>query len=86
MHHVKTTITERGQVSIPAELRREMQLTPGKTVFWEKVSARECRLVVEAEAPVKADPIGAIGFASRHGLTQRTTAEWMKILREGERD
>lgn len=83
---MKTTITERGQVSIPAELRREMHLTPGKTVLWEKVSATECRLRVEARSAVTPDPVAAIGFAKRHGLPQHTTAEWMKILREGEED
>jgi hypothetical protein len=61
-----------------------MNLTPGKTVLWEKISATECRLVVEAPPAVKPDPIAAIGFARRHGLPQHTTAEWMKILREGE--
>jgi AbrB family looped-hinge helix DNA binding protein len=83
---VKTTITERGQVSIPAELRREMNLTPGQMVLWEKVSATECRLVVEPRKVIKSDPIAAIGFAKRHGLPTRTTADWMKILREGEED
>jgi AbrB family looped-hinge helix DNA binding protein len=83
---VKTTITERGQVSIPAELRREMNLTPGQMVLWEKVSATECRLVIEPRKVIKSDPIVAIGFARRHGLPTRTTAEWMKILREGEED
>ena len=83
---MKTTITERGQVSIPAELRREMQLTPGQTVLWEKVSATECRLVIEPRKAIKPDPVGAIGFAKRHGLPARTTAGWMKILREGEDD
>jgi AbrB family looped-hinge helix DNA binding protein len=83
---VKTTITERGQVSIPAELRREMKLTPGQTVLWEKVSATECRFVIEPHKAIKPDPVGAIGFAKRHGLPARTTAGWMKILREGEDD
>jgi AbrB family looped-hinge helix DNA binding protein len=83
---VKTTVTERGQISIPAELRREMHLTPGKTVLWEKVSATECRLLIEESPKTKSDPMAAIGFAKRHGLPQHTTAEWMKVLREGEED
>jgi AbrB family looped-hinge helix DNA binding protein len=81
---VKTTITERGRVSIPAELRREMKLSQGQTVPWEKVSATECRLIIEQYKVIKPDPVGAIGFAKRHGLPLRTTAGWMKILREGE--
>ncbi len=83
---MKTTITERGQVSIPAELRREMQLTPGKTVLWEKVSATECRLLIEEKPKIKPDPMAAIGFAKRHGLPRHTSEEWMKILREGEEE
>jgi bifunctional DNA-binding transcriptional regulator/antitoxin component of YhaV-PrlF toxin-antitoxin module len=82
---VKTTIAEHGQVYIPAELRREMKLTPGQTVLWEKVSATECRVVIEPRRVSKRDPVAAIGFVKRHGLPVRTTAGWMKILREGGR-
>ena len=83
---MKTTIAEHGQVSIPAELRREMKFTPGQTVLREKVSATECRVVIEPRRVSKPDPVAAIGFAKRHGLPVPTTAEWMKILREGEDD
>jgi hypothetical protein len=67
-------------VSIPAELRREMKLSQGRR-FWEKVSATECR--VASTRVSKRDPVAAIGFVKRHGLPVRTTAGWMKILREG---
>jgi AbrB family looped-hinge helix DNA binding protein len=83
---VKTTITERGQVSIPAELRREMKLEPGQTVIWERMSPTECRLFIEPKPTVKSDPIAAIGFAKRHGLPEGATAQWMKTLREGDDD
>jgi hypothetical protein len=59
------TITERGQMSIPAELHREMKLAPVQTVLWEKFSATECRLVIEPRKVTKPDPVGAIGFAKR---------------------
>jgi AbrB family looped-hinge helix DNA binding protein len=81
---VKTTITERGQVSIPAELRRDMHLTPGQTVIWEKVSATECRLIVEPRAVIIPDPFGALNFAKEHGLPQRRSDEVVAELREGE--
>lgn len=81
---MKTTITETGEISIPAELRREMHLTPGKTLLWEKVSPTECRLLLEAPPVIHPDPVAAIGFARRHGLPEHTTAEWMKVLREGD--
>jgi AbrB family looped-hinge helix DNA binding protein len=83
---VKTTITERGQVSIPAELRREMHLTAGQSVLWEKISATECRLVVEPPAVIEPDPMGALNFAREHGLAQRRSDDVLAELREGEED
>lgn len=81
---MKTTITERGQVSIPAQLRREMHLTPGQSLIWEKVSPTECRIIVPPPAKVKPDPVAALDFAREHGLETMPTEDWMKILREGE--
>jgi AbrB family looped-hinge helix DNA binding protein len=83
---VKTTITERGQVSIPAELRREMHLTAGQVVVWEKVSPTECRVIVPPARKVKPNPVAALNFAREHGLESMPTDEWMRILREGEED
>ncbi len=83
---MKTTITERGQVSIPAELRREMHLTPGQTLIWQKLSPTECRVIVPPKRKVKPDPVGALGFAQEHGLETMPTDDWMKLLREGEED
>ena len=81
---MKTTITERGQVSIPAELRRDMHLTPGQTLIWQKISATECRVIVPPTAKMKPDPVAALGFAKEHGLETMPTDEWMKRLRDGE--
>ena len=76
------TLTERGQVSVPAKLRRQMQLKPGQRLRWEPVSDTEMRIVVEAAQP---DPLAALGFGSkcRKGEPRRT-ADWMKELRAGE--
>ncbi len=81
---MKTTITERGQISIPSALRRELHLTAGQTVVWEKVSDTECRLLIQNKQPINASPAAAIGFAQRQGLPVRTAADWMRFLREGE--
>ena len=81
---MKTTITERGQVSIPAQLRRDMNLQPGQTIVWEKVSANECRLIIQPGTAIKPDPVGALKFAMEHGLPQRRTDEVLAELREGE--
>ena len=83
---MKATIAERGQVSIPAQIRREMRLEPGQVVIFERISATECRLIVEPRPVIKPDPLAAIGFAKRHGLSAKTTKEWMGLLRDGEAD
>ena len=83
---MKTTITERGQISIPAELRREMNLRPGQTVVWEQLSETECRLTISKAPAIKPNPIAAIGFAQRHGMPHLRTEEWMTTLREGEEE
>lgn len=81
---MKTTVTERGQISIPAELRREMNLKPGQIIVWEKLSANECRLIIERRAVIKPDPLGALNFASEHGLAEHRSDEVLAKLREGE--
>jgi AbrB family looped-hinge helix DNA binding protein len=77
-----TTLTERGQVSIPAEIRRQLGLEPGQRLEWEVVSDQECRVrrspgrrVVGAEA--------MRGFA-RQFRPVRLTSAWMAELREGD--
>jgi AbrB family looped-hinge helix DNA binding protein len=80
-----TVVTERGQVSIPAAIRKELGLKPGQPLVWQKLSDRECLVRV----PRKKKPLGAkamLGFAARfRGERGRPTAEVMAELREGER-
>jgi AbrB family looped-hinge helix DNA binding protein len=80
-----TVVTERGQVSIPAVIRKELGLKAGQPLVWEKISDRECLVRI----PRKKKPVGAIamiGFAARfRGEKGRSTAEVMAELREGER-
>lgn len=80
-----TVVTEQGQSSIPAAVRRELALEAGQQLHWEKISERECRVRVV----VNAKPKGAnamLGFASKfRGDLGRPTAKWMKELREGDR-
>lgn len=75
-------VTERGQVSIPAYLRKELGLERGRRLLWEKAGEQEIRLVVLPEA----EPRGAMamrGFARRFRPT-RSSQDSMKELREGE--
>ncbi len=83
---MRATVTERGQVSIPAQIRREMRLEPGQVVIFERISSTECRFIVAPRPVMKPDPLAAIGFAQRHGLPAVTTEEWMELLRDGEAD
>lgn len=78
-----TVVTDRGQVSIPAHLRRELSLNKGQRLVWERVGDRELRIVVLEESI----PRGAhamLGFARRLRQEPRRTEDWMKELREGE--
>lgn len=80
-----TVVTERGQISIPAAIRKELGLKTGQPLVWEKISDRECLIKV----PRKKKPVGAvamIGFAARfRGEKGRRTVEVMAELRKGER-
>ena len=78
-----STLTERGQVSMPASLRRKMHLKAGQKLRWEPVSETEVRIVVEVDTV--ADPLQALGFSRRvRADAPRRTAEWMHEIREGE--
>jgi len=79
----ESTLTERGQISIPAELRRSMQLHPGQRFNWQRISDRELRVIVEEVTP--AGPLGVLGYARKLRPDQpRSTDQWMQELREGE--
>jgi bifunctional DNA-binding transcriptional regulator/antitoxin component of YhaV-PrlF toxin-antitoxin module len=83
MNDLTSTLTERGQVSLPASLRKAMGLKTGQRLRWQRVSASEVRVVVESATP--AGPLAALGLGPKlRGTTARRTAAWMKELREGE--
>jgi AbrB family looped-hinge helix DNA binding protein len=79
-----STLTERGQISVPASLRKAMGLRPGQRLRWERVSEREIRVAVESgPAP---GPMSVLGYARklRPGPI-RPTSDWMRELREADR-
>ena len=78
-----TTVTERGQVSIPAGLRRDLDLELGRKVRWEKVTTAELRVVVLPEKKPRS-AAAMLGYARRFREQPRRTADWMRLLREGE--
>jgi AbrB family looped-hinge helix DNA binding protein len=78
-----SVVTERGQVSVPASLRRAMNLRPGQKLHWEQVSEREIRVSLPAENPP--GPLAMLGHARLiRNTPPRRTADWMRELREGE--
>lgn len=76
-------MTERGQVSVPAELRKSMGLRAGQKLHWERISDREMRVSISEDAPP--GPMSVLGYARRlrRGAGRRTE-DWMRELREGE--
>lgn len=78
-----SVVTERGQVSVPASLRKSMGLRPGQKLHWEQISEREIRVTLPAENPQY--PLAMLGYARLIRTTPpRRTADWMRELREGE--
>ena len=77
------TLTERGQISVPASIRKDLGLQRGQRLRWEKISNRECRIIVEQKSA--SGPLSALGFGPKlRGDKARRTQEWMRELREGE--
>lgn len=83
MKEAVTTLTERGQVSMPSYIRKKMGLAPGRKITWKYVSENEIRLFVGERKP---KPQGAMRGVMKNYLSGEpgTTADWMRTLREGE--
>lgn len=84
MNDLSTTITERGQISIPASIRQQLNLRPGQKLRWQKVADNECRVFLDVshDAP---GPMAMLGFARKFNPDDlRRTDQWMRELREGD--
>ena len=85
MNSLMTVVTERGQTSIPAKIRKQLNLKPGQKLRWQKVADNECRVFhdMSEDAP---GPIAMLGYARKFNPQDiRTTDEWVQELREGEK-
>lgn len=80
-----TKVSERGQTAIPARLRREHEVGPGTELVWEAVGEDEWRVRIRRTPHKPADPLAMRGFARRFRAV-RSTDEWMRELRDGERE
>jgi AbrB family looped-hinge helix DNA binding protein len=80
----ESTLTERGQISIPASLRKRMKLRPGQRMTFSPISDREFRVIIKNDTP--AGPLAMLGHARKLSPgPARRTSEWMRELREGEK-
>lgn len=77
-----TTLTERGQVSVPASVRSRAGWKPGTKLVWEFKDDETVQISVRNARPAHSCH-EARGFAKNFRPT-RTTSEWMNELREGE--
>lgn len=82
-----TTLTERGQTSVPAAIRKRAGMTAGQALRWEFVSKHELRVILPEDAKTPPNAVAMIGFARRlnPGLPA-TTAAMLELLRAGEAD
>ncbi len=78
----ESTLTERGQISLPASLRRALRLRPGQKLRFEPVSDHEFRVFTPREKVP--GPLAVLGYGRRLGAAPRRTKDWMKELRQGE--
>jgi len=82
MGELITTLTERGQVSVPAQIRKRLGMKPGTKLCWQEVSDHECRLLIQEEGP-GAEAMRGYAASFRKA---RSTNDWMSELREGDGD
>ena len=83
MAKLVTTLTVRGQTSVPAPIRKHLRLRPGCRLRWQEVSDRECRLVID-DGTAGPGAEAMLGYAKQFRPVRRSDA-WMRELREGER-
>jgi len=81
----EATLTERGQISVPAALRKAMNLLPGQRLKFARVSDHEFRVIAESATPP--GPMAMLGYARKlRAGPARRTGDWINELREGEKE
>jgi len=66
---MRTRVTKRGQVSVPAEVRRKLHIGPDTTLEWV-VEGATARVI-----PIPADPVRAFRGSGRKGLVKQLLEE-----------
>ena len=79
-----TTLTARGQTSVPARCRRGASLKPGQKLRWEQVSDTVFRVIVETDDNPPG-PLAALGWARQfHAVPPARTDDVLRELRDGD--
>ena len=83
----RSTVTDRGQTSIPAVLRRALKLKPGLTLQWRFVGPNELRVTLDGGRLDCPGPLATLGYARKfHPKDTRSTDEILAELREGDEE
>ncbi|HEV8721427.1 MAG TPA: AbrB/MazE/SpoVT family DNA-binding domain-containing protein [Candidatus Binatia bacterium] len=73
---MRTKVTNRGQVSVPSEVRRKLRIGPNTTLEWV-VEGATARVI-----PLPDDPVTAFRGSGRKGMTKRLLAERLRDRRK----
>ena len=68
MDDMTTTLTERGQTSVPAAIRKQAGLAPGQALRWEFVSEHELRVFIPEDAKTPPNAVAMIEPLARDPL------------------
>lgn len=74
---MRTKVTERGQVSIPVEIRRKLGIRAQTSLEWV-VEGNTARVI-----PIPDDPVAALRGSGKRGAVGRLLAERRKDVRRG---
>lgn len=66
---MRTRVTNRGQVSVPSEVRRRLRIKPNTTLEWI-VEGNTARII-----PLPEDPVAAFRGSGRKGLVKQLLQE-----------
>ncbi|MGI6390594.1 MAG: AbrB/MazE/SpoVT family DNA-binding domain-containing protein [Kiritimatiellia bacterium] len=81
-----TVLTARGQISMPAHLRKKARLAAGQRLSWRQTGDGVFSVTVVKQPQKRVSALEMVGYAkqfNQHGLPLETDKA-MKILREGE--
>jgi AbrB family looped-hinge helix DNA binding protein len=69
---MRTKVSSRGQVSVPSEVRRKLQIGPNTTLEWV-IEGATARVI-----PLPDDPVAAFRGSGRKGITKKLLAERLR--------